>query len=147
MTSQAQRILSDIEIDRASEGLFGEHELVVFHADRSRFLVDVKKDWGGTGNSFCSPEGIGSSFDLGHLDGGHVFGVMIDSGNARARETKLPDLVAKLEWQLSEELGLWFGVLGLVQSLQGKRQSSRIGFDFLCRCLFEDGFLSIDLRA
>jgi hypothetical protein len=72
---------------------------------------------------------------------------VVDSGDARARETKLPDFATKLEWQLLEELGFWFGVLGLVQSLQGKRQSSRIGFDFLCRCLFEDKFLSIDLRA
>lgn len=30
---------------------------------------------------------------------------MVDSGDARARETKLPDFATKLEWQLLEELG------------------------------------------
>jgi hypothetical protein len=63
----------------------------------------MKKNRDGTGNCFCSPKGISFSFDLGYLDGGHVFGIVVDSGDARAMETKPPDLVTKLEGGMSKE--------------------------------------------
>jgi len=47
---QAQRILSDIEVDQASGSLFGKHELATFLCNRPRFFVDMKKNRDGTGN-------------------------------------------------------------------------------------------------